>query len=104
MKRKSFAILLIVLSMIAHITSVSLCVFSIKPYSKKHGIPAYAITTEVAVDPTAHYVVKTDLHPWNISLVFIILSIPVFLSGYLWGGPHGNSSGTDEPENKGRNE
>ena len=84
MKRKSISILLVVLTLVVLTLSLSLSVFSIRPYWKKHGIPAYAITTREETEQPIHYVAKTDLKPWNIFLLFIVLSFPIFLSGYLW--------------------
>ena len=83
MKKRLIAIVLVLISILALSTSTLLCRFDFKRGPTQIGFPAY-VTIEYE-DYPVEYETSVYLEVENMVLAFIILGVPIFLSGYLWG-------------------
>ena len=65
---------------------ISICLVRGHPITQ-HGYPAYVEVEypDAEVDITHHTVIK--FKAFNLLFVFIIMSIPVFIAGYVWKKP-----------------
>ena len=81
MKRKLISIALLIIPVLILLLSLTGIVMGYP--TTEYGFPAYALETHKNVETPVFYISHVSLTA-NFLWMFIILSIPVFFSGFLW--------------------
>ena len=82
MRKMVISIGLIVFSFILLVLSTS--IVSVSSSEKRWGMPAYAVQRLECTVEYGFQEKEVMLKPINIIVFFCIMSIPVFIAGYLW--------------------